>query len=264
LDQLVGLNSGVHFVPMREEGRCDWRAIRAVVDDNYAMHWKAQDAFRDLDSVYNRFKRDNPHRFRSWSDYQKRLTECKLFEQGIDMLLLEMKLLAEFDPSPALRIVRETWEDAAYDDMEEIEEAAVEPAREDADARPRIEVEVNAAAEVEAVQEPIDFIQTDVTAFDHVEEIEEAAVEPAREDADARPRIEVEVNAAAEVEAVQEPIDFIQLDVVEEEEEEPLPNVCRRRRKSEAARLNSELGKYWDCPQRRSGRARVQPVRYEP
>jgi len=44
-----------------------------------------------------------------------------------------MKLLAEFEPSRALRIVRETWEDAAYDDMEEIKEAAVEPIREEAD-----------------------------------------------------------------------------------------------------------------------------------
>jgi len=213
-----------------------------VVDDNYAMHWNAQGAFRALVSVYNRFKRDLPHRFRSWSDYQKRLTECKLFEQGIDMLLLEMKLLAEFEPSPALRIVRETWEDAAYDDMEEIEEAAVEPIREDADATPLVRVEVNAPAGVEAVEEPINFVHPpDVTAFDLAEEIEEAAVEPIREDADARPRIEVEVNAPTGVVAVEGPIDFDQLEVAEEEEEEPLPNVCRRRRKSEAARLNSDL-----------------------
>ncbi len=92
----------------------------------------------------------------------------KLFEQGIDMLLLEMKLLAEFEPSFALRIVRETWEDAAYDDMEEIEEAAVEPVREDADARPRIEVEVNAPEEVVAVEEPIDFDQLDVVAINRL------------------------------------------------------------------------------------------------
>ena len=193
LDELVGLLSGVYFVPMHEEGRCDWRAIRAVVDENYAMHWNAQGAFRDLVSVYNRFKSDHPRRFRSWSEYEKKLAECKLFEQGIDMLLLEMRLLAEFEPSPALRIVRDTWEKDAYDDAEEIQEA---------------------------------------------------------------------VNAPAEVVAVEEPINFNPMDVAEEEE--PLPNLRRRRRRSEAARLNSQLGKYWVCHPRRSGRVRRQPVRYEP
>jgi hypothetical protein len=193
LDELVGLLSGVCFVPMHEEGRCDWRAIRAVVDENYAMHWNAQGAFRDLVSVYNRFKSDHPRRFRSWSEYEKKLAECNLFEQGIDILLLEMRLLAEFEPSPALRIVRDTWEKDAYDDAEEIQEA---------------------------------------------------------------------VNAPAEVVAVEEPINFNPMDVAEEEE--PLPNLRRRRRRSEAARLNSELGKYWVCHPRRSGRVRRQPVRYEP
>jgi hypothetical protein len=109
------------------------------------------------------------------------------------MLLLEMRLLAEFEPSPALRIVRDTWEKDAYDDAEEIQEA---------------------------------------------------------------------VNAPAEVVAVEEPINFNPMDVAEEEE--PLPNLRRRRRRSEAARLNSQLGKYWVCHPRRSGRVRRQPVRYEP
>ena len=193
LDELVGLLSGVYFVPMHEEGRCNWRAIQAVVDENYAMHWNAQGAFRDLVSVYNRFKSDHPRRFRSWSEYEKKLAECKLFEQGIDMLLLEMRLLAEFEPSPALRIVRDTWEKDAYDDAEEIQEA---------------------------------------------------------------------VNAPAEVVEVEEPINFNPMDVAEEEE--PLPDLRRRRRRSEAARLNSQLGKYWVCHPQRGGRVRRQPVRYEP
>jgi len=170
MDELVGLASDVYFVPLREEGRCDWSAIRAVVDDNYTLHWNAQGAFRDLVSVYNRLQREHPRRFRSRSDYEKRLTECKLFEQGIDMLFLEMKLLADFEPSPVLRIVRKTWEDAAYDDAEENQEAAAEPLREDADARPRIEVEVNAApAEVVAVEEPINFDPMDVAEEDEEE-----------------------------------------------------------------------------------------------
>jgi hypothetical protein len=248
MDELVGLLPGVHFVPLREEGRCDWRAIRAVVDDNYAMHWNAQGAFRALVSVYNRFKRDLPHRFRSWSDYQKRLTECKLFEQGIDMLLLEMKLLAEFEPSPALRIVRETWEDAAYDDMEEIEEAAVEPVREDADARPRIEVEVNAPEEVVAVEEPIDFDQLDVA-----EEEEETH------------RVEEVVEFVPQDETVDE----VQCYDVGHVPTDPV--VLRSRRTSlqrEAAALSCDLGTYWSeaSPRRlrRSTRARKQPDRFIP
>ena len=248
MDELVGLLPGVHFVPLREEGRCDWRAIRAVVDDNYALHWNAQGAFRNLISVYNRFKRDHPHRFRSWSDYQKRLTECKLFEQGIDMLLLEMKLLAEFEPSRALRIVRETWEDAAYDDMEEIEEAAVEPIREDADARPRIEVEVNAPEEFVAVEEPIDFDQLDVA-----EEEEETH------------RVEEVVEFVPQDETVEE----VQCYDVGHVPTDPV--VLRSRRTSlqrEAAALSCDLGTYWSeaSPRRlrRSTRARKEPDRFIP
>ena len=142
----------VRFVPRHEEGRSDCKAIRAVVDDNYSLLSNAQGAFKDLLLVYNRFKTENPHRFRSWSDFEERLTECKLFEQGIDMLFLEMKIMAEFDPSPALRIVRETWEDAAFVDAEEIKEAAVEPIREDAETMPLVQAEVNAPTEVVAVE----------------------------------------------------------------------------------------------------------------
>jgi hypothetical protein len=248
MDELVGLVSGVRFVPLQEEGRCDWRAIRAVVDDNYAMLWNAQGACRDLVSVYNRFKRDHPHRFRSWSDYQKRLTECKLFEQGIDMLLLEMKLLAEFEPSRALRIVRETWEDAAYDDMEEIKEAAVEPIREEADARPLVKVEVNEVAEVVAVEEPINFDQLDVA-----EEEEETH------------RVEEFVEFAPQ----EETVDEVQFNDVGQVPTDPV--VLRSRRTSlqrEAAALSCDLGTYWSeaSPRRlrRSTRARKQPDRFIP
>eukprot|EP00985_Skeletonema_marinoi_P027323 scaffold22249_cov88-Skeletonema_marinoi.AAC.1 len=91
------------------------------------MHSSAQWALERLIVIYDQFKRDNPLRFRSWSDYEKSLRECKLFEQGIDMFFLEMKLRAEFHPTPLFELVHQTWEDAAFDNAELIEEAAVEP-----------------------------------------------------------------------------------------------------------------------------------------
>eukprot|EP00984_Skeletonema_dohrnii_P033791 scaffold31547_cov117-Skeletonema_dohrnii-CCMP3373.AAC.1 len=88
--------------------------------------------------------------------------------------------------------------------------------------------------------------------------MEEAAVDLARVEADARPPVEVV--------AVEEPIDFDQPDlVVEEEEEEEVissPKVHRRRKSREAASLVSELGKYWDVSgsSRRGRRVRRQPL----
>eukprot|EP00984_Skeletonema_dohrnii_P024765 scaffold13896_cov172-Skeletonema_dohrnii-CCMP3373.AAC.1 len=93
-------DSDVRFVPKGEEGRTNWPDIRAARDWNYRMHFNAQWALKELIVIYDHFKRDNPLRFRSWSDYEKSLRECKLFEQGIDIFFLEMKLRAEFHPTP--------------------------------------------------------------------------------------------------------------------------------------------------------------------
>ena len=133
----------------------------------------------------------------------------------------------------------------------EEEEAAVNLARVEADARPPME-------EVVAVEEPIDFNQPDDVVPEKKEE--EAAVDLARVEADARPPVEVV--------AVEEPIDFDQPDVVVEEEEEEeeevisSPKVHRRRKSREAASLISELGKYWEvpCSSRRGRRVRRQPL----
>ena len=221
LDEVMGLlsDSDVRFVPKGEEGRTNWPDIRAARDWNYRIHFSAQLALEDLIVIYDHFKRDNPLRFRSWSDYEKSLRECKLFEQGIDIIFLEMKLRAEFHPTPLFELVHQTWEEAAFDNAELIEEAAVEPvarAREDADATPPIQeedrLEVEAPVEVLVVEEPLAFDQPDA-----VEEREE------KEDAPT-----------------------------------PTPNVKRRRRSREAASLNSELGEYWVSPSlpRRAGRPR--------
>jgi len=165
-----------------------------------------------------------------------------------------------------------------------IEEAAVEPvarAREDADATPRIQGEdrpdrlIQAAVEGLAVEEPVAFDKP-VAMEERVHTIEEAAVEPvarAREDADATPQIQGEdrlIQAAVEVLAVEEPVAFDQPVAMEEREQEeenvPTPIVKRRRRRSEVASLNSELGKYWagSSRPRRGARASKELERYKP
>jgi len=160
----------------------------------------------------------------------------------------------------------------------------VEPvarAREDADATPqiqgkdRLDQHIQAAVEVLAVEKPVAFDKP-VAMEERVHTIEEAAVEPvarAREDADATPQIQGEdrlIQAAVEVLAVEEPVAFDQPVAMEEREQEeenvPTPIVKRRRRRSEVASLNSELGKYWACSSRlrRGARARKELERYKP
>ena len=216
-----------HFVSIQEAGRrTACRKLYKLVDGNYDLQWRAQRALQVLVPLFQRFKRDNPLRLRSWSDYEMMFNECKLYEQGIDMIFLEMKLRAEFLPNPSLTIVQRTWEDAVDNAVIAIQEAAVEPgarAQDEADAKPRVEEEdrVEAPAEVPAVE-------------------------------------------------LEEPVAFDQPDAMEErelnEEEAPVEVKKRRRRRSEAAKLNSQLGSYWVTPNRlrRGTRVRRQPERYTP
>eukprot|EP00984_Skeletonema_dohrnii_P015230 scaffold6536_cov83-Skeletonema_dohrnii-CCMP3373.AAC.1 len=114
---------------------------------------------------------------------------------------------------------------------------------------------VASVLELEACDLSARFDEPDVVV---VENEEEAAVDLARVEADARPPVEVV--------AEEEPNDFDQPDVVVEEEEEEevisSPKVHRRRKSREAASLVSELGKYWDvsCSSRRGRRVRRQPL----
>ena len=156
---------GVFLVPLRCHSRSGWREIHARSDDNYAMYWNAQKAFKKLLRIYNSFKRNHPLRFRSNSDYEKMLKECMLYELGMDMIMLEMKLRAEFRCTPLLRSVERTWEEAnaaAFDNAEE--KAALEPAREDADATSQVRQQaqvVDAPVEIVAAEEPDFFDQPD-------------------------------------------------------------------------------------------------------
>ena len=212
-----------HFVSVKEAGRrAAFGRLCAMVDGNYYLQRRARRALKVIVPLFHRFRRDHPLRLRSWSDYQKMLRECILYQQSIDILVLEMKLRAEFLPNPSLAIVHRTWVDAAFVNADiVIQEAAAEP--------------IGARAQVEA---------------------------------DAMPRIEEEdrVEAPVEVLAAEEPVAFDQPDAVEQEEDVPAPRTKqRRRRRSEAAKLNSQLGSYWVTPSpRRGARVRRQPERYTP
>ena len=194
MDELLGLVSGVCSVPDQEDSRCDYRRISKNADVNYNIHWIAQGAVESVNQVYNGVKEDHP--LLSWSNYSKLLNECKLFEQTIDCIFLEIKLRTEFSNTPLWRAVQNSWHEGAFDHAEAIEEA---------DA-------ILVLVEEEAGEAAVDFGQIDA-------------------------------------------------DVGEEEEEEvlPQPNVRRRSGKSEAEKLNSELGSYWEMIPRRSGRTRRSP-----
>ena len=83
-------------------------------NEHYKMYWswRAQRALLDLVPLFDfdRFKRDHPRRFRSWSwsNYEKMLRECKLYKEGIGMIFLEldMKIRAEFRSTPLLAMVQ--------------------------------------------------------------------------------------------------------------------------------------------------------------
>eukprot|EP00985_Skeletonema_marinoi_P006667 scaffold2893_cov225-Skeletonema_marinoi.AAC.5 len=173
---------------------------------------------------------------------------CPVEVQDIPVLICKRRRNLLWIPSAPLRkkFVKSVLEleacdlSARFDEPDDVvpekkEEAAVDLARVEADARSPME-------EVVAVEEPIDFNQPDDVV---PEKKEEAAVDLARVEADARPPME-------EVVAVEEPIDFGDPDVVVEEEEEKEVNyslkVRRRRKSREAASLISELGKYWAVP----------------
>mmetsp|Transcript_6225 Transcript_6225/g.9088 ORF Transcript_6225/g.9088 Transcript_6225/m.9088 type:complete len:214 (+) Transcript_6225:1813-2454(+) len=108
------------------------------------------------------FKRDNPLRFRSNSNYEEMLEECKLHKLGIDTVMFEMKLRGEFRCTPLLRKAKRTWGEAGFDHAELIEEAAAEPAREEADAMPQFQELVEEEPVVGLVEEEFVFDQADV------------------------------------------------------------------------------------------------------
>ena len=139
------------IVPRGEKGRnaLPGRYRRKREHLNRRKYRRARKALAKLFSLYNKIKRDNPQHLRSGSSYEKKLWECKLFEQGLDILFLEMQLRAEFRPTPLSNLVRDTWE---RDDVSEVERVVEE--------EPTFDHETIAEATEEEATEEIPLRQT--------------------------------------------------------------------------------------------------------
>ena len=154
--------------------------LNSRVDENYSMESKAECAMEELTLLFDELKQQHPRRFRPWGTHQQLYEECKLFQQGIDILFLEIKLRAEFDANDAIQCVANTMEEAEEEDDE-----AADPIFAD-------RAEANAPAPLEAPAVELPFPQDDAllpvdnddfqVEFDNddggeeeVEEVEEAA-----------------------------------------------------------------------------------------
>ena len=123
------------IVPRGEKGRnaLPGRYRRKRERLNRRKYRRARKALAKLFSLYNKIKRDNPQRLRNGNSYEKKLWECKLFKQGLDILFLEMQLRAEFRPTPLSNLVRDTWERDHVSEVERVvnEEEVMIPALEE-------------------------------------------------------------------------------------------------------------------------------------
>ena len=238
-----GVNATVvAVVPRGERGRnaLPWRYRRKREHLNRRKYRRARKAFAKLIPVYAKSKRNNPHRFRSGSGYRRQLLECKLFEQSIDMMFLEMRLRMEFHPTLLTTLVQQSWEEAAFDEvyngwMEELDE-------------PHEEVLV-----------PREVAPTGANEGGEEDDVPDEGVVfpvPGGEEEESEVPGEGFVVPGEEVDLVHE----VQV----------LPRK-RRRGRSEAEALRSDLGRYWEGASsnggavcRRSCRTRRPPVRYTP
>ena len=248
LDTLDGMGAIVYTtdeVPWGEGRDLAWQSVRERVRPNYGLHWRAQKALAKLITVYENSMRDHPHRFRSGSRYEKKLSECKLFEQGIDVIFLEMQLRIEFCATPLSNLVRGTWEEAAFNEaynewMEDLDDSGEVEGGEEENDGPAEEIVVSAGI-VEEVEEYL-IEEVEEIIFDHLV-VEEEEGEEEEELAGEVPAMEAEemVEEGSTVEAEEEGeggddapeavmarenrIDFDQLfsgltEIVEEEEED--------------------------------------------
>ena len=167
------------------------------------------------------------------------ILECKLFMQGIDMMFLEMRLCMEFHPTLLTTLVQQSWEEAAFDEVynEWVEE--LDEPREEVVPREVAPTGANEGGEEDGV--PGEEVVFPV---------------PGGEEEESEVPGEGFVVPGEEVGLVQE----VQI----------LPRK-RRRGRSEAEALRSDLGRYWEGASsnggavcRRSCRARRPPVRYTP
>ena len=194
------------------------------------------------------------------------ILECKLFMQGIDMMFLEMRLCMEFHPTLLTTLVQQSWEEAAFDEVynEWVEE--LDEPREEVVPREVAPTGANEGGEEDGVPDEDAVVPGEVAPTgangggggeeDGVPGEEVVFPVPGGEEEESEVPGEGFVVPGEEVGLVQE----VQI----------LPRK-RRRGRSEAEALRSDLGRYWEGASsnggavcRRSCRARRPPVRYTP
>jgi hypothetical protein len=99
LSQISGLTTQVSQTPIDSSRRQYYRNLCRQVPHNYVIESKAHGALEELTRLWNQLKQQHPHRL---SEYQQVFDECVLYEQGSDIIFLEMRLRAEFAAPPAL------------------------------------------------------------------------------------------------------------------------------------------------------------------
>jgi hypothetical protein len=143
LSEIGRLVKQVFYVDKDPSRREHFRQLCRRVDSNYALEDRAQSALAELTLLYNELKKQHPRRFRRWSNHHQLYEDCVLFQQGIDILFLEIKLRAEFDRNLALELVADTMAET-----EEVEEEVDEAADPIAD---RDRTEANAPDDIDAL-----------------------------------------------------------------------------------------------------------------
>ena len=125
LSEIGRLVKQVFYVDKDPSRREHFRQLCRRVDSNYALEDRAQSALAELTLLYNELKKQHPRRFRRWSNHHQLYEDCILFEQGMDIIMLEIKLKAEFDRNQALELVADTM--AETEEVEEEVDEAADP-----------------------------------------------------------------------------------------------------------------------------------------
>jgi hypothetical protein len=170
LSEISSLVKQVSFVDIDPTRRQAFLELLSRVDDNYWLEDRAQSALAELTLLHNELKGQYPRRFRPYSNYEQLFEECVLFEQGIDMIMLEIKLRAEFNRNKALDVVRNTIEEAEMED-DEAEDPIAD--RAEANAPAALEVPPQQAAILPVVDNDefqVDFDNPDDGGDEEVEE----------------------------------------------------------------------------------------------
>ena len=158
LSEISRLVTSTFFVNKDPSRREHFRQLCRRVDSNYALEDRAKSALAELTLLYNELKKQHPKRFRRWSKHHQLYEDCVLFEQGMDILFLEIKLRAEFDRNEALELVAATM--AETEEVEEEVDEAADPTEANAPD------DIDALLEVEERRVEFDPENDEATTFD--------------------------------------------------------------------------------------------------